>query len=558
MELEELARKYALKNAVEYSGECDPGAVIGKIMAEEDFNPEEVQKVAGRVCGKVNSMTEEEQRDELGEYEFEEAKEEHDPLPDLPGAEEGGVVVRFAPNPNSPPHIGHSRGMVINGALAEKYDGDLVLRFDDTDPRKKRPLKNDEIDAYEMYREDYTWLGYEPDRVIHSSKRFDEYVRHAEELIEMGKAYVCECSMERGREYRSKGEACPCRPKEPEENMELWKQMKEGVLGEGEAVLKIKTDLDHKNPAVRDFVAFRIIEDPDHPITGDEYSVWPMLDFAGAIEDHLTGTTHIVRGKDLRASTKRQEYIYEYFDWDYPEVRYWGNVKLTGTEAPVSSSSLKEMIQDGELEGWDDVRAPTLRGFRKRGFRPEALRNFWREMGVSEKDSTASIETLESYNRDIVEKSDRYFFVREPVELEIQDLPEHVKPQIPYHPEDPERGHRKPDLERDDGKVKVLVDQDDLEDGFLRLKGLCNLEVEGNQASFVEGDHTRAVERNAPIIHWVPGNADRATVVMNDGEEVEGRIEPHTIDEDEVVQFERFGFVRCEKPINNLFYYTHE
>ena len=168
MELEELARKYALKNAVDYEGECNPGAVIGQIMSEEDFEPSEVQQVAGKVCGQINSMDLEEQKQALEEYEFEEKTHEHDPIPDLDVDDEEQVVVRFAPNPNGPPHIGHARGMVINGELKQKYDGKLILRFDDTDPRKKRPLKTEEYDAYQMYKEDYEWLGYEVDEVRYS------------------------------------------------------------------------------------------------------------------------------------------------------------------------------------------------------------------------------------------------------------------------------------------------------------------------------------------------------------------------------------------------------
>lgn len=552
MDIEELARKHALENAVEYGGECNPGAVIGKVIAESEAKPDEVQEVAGRVCSQVNVLSLEEQKEAMGEYEYEEEEHEHDPIPDLAGAEGEDVVVRFAPNPNGPPHIGHARGMVINGELRDKYSGTLVLRFDDTDPRKKRPL----LEAYDWYPEDYEWLGYEPDEMVHSSKQFEKYYRHAEELIELGKAYVCRCDPEEGREYRSEGEACPHREKSPGSNMDEWEDMKEGRLEEGEAVLKIKTDLDHKNPAVRDFVAFRIIENPDHPMTGDEHRVWPLLDFAGAIEDHYTDTTHIVRGKDLRASTKRQKYIYDYFDWEYPEVRYWGNVQISGFNAPVSGSKLTEMIEEGELDGWDDPRAPTLKALRKRGFRPEAIQEFFIEMGVSENDVEASVETLESANREVVEDSDRYFFVKEPVELEIEGVPQDISPEIPLHPDHQERGAREPELDIEDGKVKVLVEEEDLQNGFLRLKGFCNIEVEGKEAEYVEGDHRAAVERDAPIVHWVPSSAGKAKVVMPDAQELEGRIEENSIDVEEVVQFERFGFVR--KDGEARFYFAHE
>lgn len=584
MELEEIARKYALRNAVDHGGECNPGAVIGKIFAEEEFeNKGEVTQKTQQVCQEVNELSLEEQEEELESYEFEEKEEEeHDPIPDLEKADEyDEIVVRFAPNPNGPPHIGHARGMTINGELRDKYEGKLILRYDDTDPVTKRPLE----EAYDMYAEDYEWLGYNPDEVRYSSKNFDTYIEYAEKLIEMGKAYVCQCTQEEGHKYREEGEACPHRDQSAEENMQLWKKMRaeteeveneeeevedssdedsskgdskneKDYFEEGEATLKIKTDMQHKNPAIRDFVAFRIIDNADHPVTGDEYRVWPLLDFQGAIEDHVMGTTHIVRGKELRASTKRQKFIYDYLDWDYPHIMYWGNVKISGFDAPVSTSTLTEMMEEGELDGWDDPRAPTLRALRKRGFQPEALQNFYIEMGVSEKDIEASTETLESHNRKVVDdKAERRFFVQNPVKLEISGLPEDVEPHMARHP-DQDLGTRSFDLEREDGKATVLVEEEDLEDGFLRLKGLCNIEIEDGKAEYREGDHTDALDRDAEIVHWAPSNADEAQVFMADGEVKKGRIEPSEYEKDEVYQFERFGFVRCEE--DGIFYFTHE
>ena len=568
MEIEEIARKYALRNAVDHGGECNPGAVIGKIFAEEEFeNKGEVQKKAQKVCQEVNELSLEEQREKLEAYEFDiPEKEEHDPIPDLDVDEDEEVVVRFAPNPNGPPHIGHARGMTINGELRDKYEGKLILRYDDTDPVTKRPMK----EAYEMYAEDYAWLGYEPDEVRYSSKNFDTYIEYAEKLIEMGEAYVCKCSQEEGHEYRKEGEACPHRDQSVEENMSLWERMKNEASGsedsrrksekisEGEATLKIKTDMNHKNPAVRDFVAFRIIDDPDHPITGDEYRVWPLLDFQGAIEDHVMGTTHIVRGKDLRASTKRQKYIYDYLDWEYPDIRYWGNVQISGFDVPVSGSTISELIDEGELEGWDDPRAPTIRALKRRGFQPEALQEFFIEMGVTENDIEASIEGLEKANTRVIdEDADRYFFVAQPEKLTVSGLPEDLEADMQVHPEHPERGTRSPELEVEDGELEIFIDEKDFEDGFYRLKGLCNIEINDGEAEYRPGDHKDALEKDADFIHWTPIYAEEASVRMPDGKTIKGRIEPNSIEEDEIVQFERFGFVRCDSREEKVFYYAH-
>ena len=553
MELEELALKYALKNAVEHDGECNTNAVMGQIFSEGEFQDKgKVGRAAGKVCSQINQMSLEDQKEEMEAYEYEEESHEHDPIPDLDVEDDEEVVVRFAPNPNGPPHLGHARGMTVNGELRDKYDGKLILRFDDTDPVTKRPMK----EAYQMYEEDYEWLGYKPDEVRYSSRNFDKYIEYAEKLIEKGKAYVSKASQEEMQKHRREGTASEYRSQSVEKNMELWEKMRDGGLKEGEAVLKVKTDLDHKNPAVRDFVAFRIIDDADHPITGDEYRVWPLLDFQGAIEDKLMGTTHIVRGKDLRASTKRQKYVYEYFNWEYPDIMYWGNVRISGFNAPVSSSTLGEMVKNEELDGWDDPRAPTIRALKRRGFRPKAIREFFRDMGVTENDVEASIEGLEKENTRLIdEESDRAFFVGEPVKLELKEVPEDLKAEIPVHPEFPERGHREYDLDVEDGELEIFVEEKDLEDGFIRLKGLCNIEVEDGVPEYRPGDHKDALENDAEFIHWVPEGSHKATVRMPDGEDTEGLVEPKEIEVDEVVQFERFGFVR--KDSENIFYFTH-
>ena len=547
MNLEELARKHALKNAAGHGGEADPGAVVGKIFSESEFSDkEEVVEAAQKAASQVNQLSTEEIRKEMENYSYSEKEKEHDPLPDLETDGED-VVVRFAPNPNGPPHLGHARGMIINAELKQKYGGKLILRYDDTDPVTKRPKE----EAYEMYREDYEWLGYQIDEVRYSSKNFETYYSYAEQLIEKGKAYVSKASQEEMQELRRKGEASKYRKQSPEKNMELWKKMKNGGLKEGEAVLKVKTDLDHKNPAVRDFVAFRIIEEPDHPITSNKYRVWPMLDFQGAIEDHEMGTTHIIRGKDLRASTKRQKYIYDYFDWDYPRIRYWGTINVTGFNAPMSTSTITEKIQNGELNGWDDPCVGTLRALKRRGFQPEALKKFFIDQGLTENDVEASVQSLEKENTRIIDQdAERAFFVEDPVEIKLEDAPESLEAEIPMHPENPEMGVRTPEV-----NDRIVIDRSDLENGFKRLKGLCNVQLDGQEAEYRPGDHKKALEKDADFIHWLPADSPKTQVLMPDGTRNEGLVEDRAYQEGEIYQFERFGFVKREA---SGFIFTHE
>ncbi len=180
---------------------------------------------------------------------------------------------------------------------------------------------------------------------------------------------------------------------------------------------------------------------------------------------------------------------------------------------------------------------------------------------MSENDVTVPVDNLYTENRKIVdEEADRYFFVADPVEITVEGVPEDLEPEIRLHPEDPGRGVRSPEIDVQDGELRLLIDRKDLEEGFLRLKALCNIEItdaENGRAEFREGDHHDAMDRDADIIHWVPEDAELARVVMPDAEEIEGRIEPNSIEGEEVVQFERFGFARCDEPEENIFYYAH-
>ena len=258
----------------------------------------------------------------------------------------GKVVMRFAPNPNGPATLGSARGMVVNSEYVKMYKGKFILRFDDTDPDIKRPM----LEAYEWYLDDFRWLGVVPDQVIYASDHFPLYYDYARKLIEMGKAYVCFCKGEYFKELKDAKKACPHRGVSPEENLRHWEKMLAGEYEDQQAVLRIKTDIEHKDPALRDWGAFRIRK-MAHPrsVIGNKYCVWPLLDFAGAIEDHELGMTHIIRGKDLMDSEKRQSYIYKYFGWKYPRTTHWGRVKIYEF-GKFSTSSLRKAIETRRIQ----------------------------------------------------------------------------------------------------------------------------------------------------------------------------------------------------------------
>ncbi len=539
----ELIEKYALQNAVKYKAAPNAGAVMGKLMGEHPelrARAKEVSPLVKEVLAEIEKTSPEEWQKRLEAIapelivELSVKKEPDKGLPALDGAE-NGVVMRFAPNPNGPPTLGSARGIIVNSEYVKKYGGKFIIRFDDTDPVKKRPMP----EAYGWYLEDCNWLDAKPDLVITASERIDKYYPIAEELIRRGGAYVCACPQAVFKEHKDKGIPCEHRDQSIEQNLELWKQMLDGRLAEGQAVLRVKTDMSHKDPAIRDWPAFRIVTAP-HPLVGDRYHVWPLLDFESAVEDHLLGTTHILRGKDLADSGSRQRYLYRYLGWEYPKVIHWGRIKIHQFGS-FSTSKLRKAIEAGEYTGWDDPRVPTVRAMRCRGIRPEALRRFMIDLGVGETDISISMDSIYAENRKLVDQeANRYFFVWNPVSLQIEgDVPAFGR--APLHPTI-DRGWR--DIPAGNNLFICRSDLEALKVGDnIRLKDLCNVEMtslEPAGARFLGKD----VGKRTKIIHWAPADGPAVKVMKPDGID-EGIGEAGIAGElGKVVQFERYGFVR--------------
>lgn len=546
--------KYVVANAAKY-GKANEKAVMGKVIAE---NPDlrskarEVLEMVRQCIEEFESLSDEEKEKLIQRYkDVGKKKKVHElTLPPLEGVERKGkskVVMRFAPNPNGPPTLGSARGIIVNGEYTKMYNGKFIVRFDDTDPRTKRPM----LEAYEWYLEDIEWLGYRPDEVIYASKRIPIYYDYARKLIEMGKAYTCFCSQKEFKTYRDRGVECPHRNIDPEKALEIWDEMLNGRYDEGDVVLRIKTDMQHKDPAIRDWVAFRIIKEA-HPLTGEEFVVYPTLDFESAIEDHICGITHIIRGKDLIDSERRQKYIYRYFGWEYPVTKHWGRVKIFEF-GKLSTSAIKKEIENGKYCNWDDPRLPTIRALRRRGFEPEAIRRFFISLGVGENDVSVSLKNLYAENRKIVDvKANRYFFVWDPVKIEIEGLPGEIEIELPLNP-------TKNTKRRLKGKKSVYVTKDDFErlkGQIVRLKDFCNIILD-HRARFA-GFELEGVKKGRNIIHWLPENDVLPCKVL--GEKTwNGLVEKNVISEKgKVVQFERFAFCRIESVGNEIVsIYTH-
>ncbi len=558
-EIKLLIRKYALQNAVKYNKIPQAGPVMGKVMATPELRSQarEVSSLMEEVLGEIKAMPPDSWEKELENLAPElvsELKEKKEPQQGLPPLEiNGALVMRFAPNPNGPPTIGSARGIVVNSEYTKRYHGKLIIRFDDTDPATKRPM----LEAYDWYLEDCEWLGAKPDEIVIASDRIPRYYEVAEELIQKDGAYVCFCEQEAFKALKDAKRACPHREQGTQRNLEYWHGMISGKYEEQEAVLRIKTDIQHKDPAIRDWVAFRIIKMP-HPRVGDRYKVWPLLDFEGAVEDHLLGTTHIIRGKDLADSEKRQRYIYEYMGWTYPKTLHWGRVQIHEF-GKLSTSGLKKAIAEGKYTGWDDPRVPTIRALRRRGIKAEALRKFMIELGLGETDISLSLDTLYAENRKFIDPvANRYFFVWNPVELEIEGAEPKVA-KAPLHP-------AKREMREIPVGKKVLVCQSDVDaltvGERLRLKDLYNIEITSIsplKAKFIGTDMELVKKEKARIIHWVPPDGLKVKVLAPEGEYsgiCESGIEKEL---DKVVQFERFGFVRIDSVDGEVVaYFTHK
>jgi glutamyl-tRNA synthetase len=537
----ERARTYALENAVRYGGRANGKAVLGKLLAEDPSlrdRSEEVRALVEDVVAEVNRMTPKAQREELERTAPELLERRKAPkeegLPDLPGVGET-VVLRLAPYPSGPLHIGNARAFLLNDHYAKRYGGRLYLVYDDTIGSEEKPIVPE---AYDQIADGLEWLGIAWHDTVYKSDRLPIHYEWAERLIAAGFAYVCECPAETLRRNREAREACVHRAQPPAAALEGWRDMLRGAYAEGEAVLRVKTDMGHPNPAFRDRVLFRIAE-REHPRTGSQYRVWPLLEFSWAVDDILLGITHVIRGKDLA-----MEDLMETFLWDAwavqrrPVFVHYGILRFEGLE--LSKSRMRRAVEAGEYAGIDDPRTWSLQSLRRRGLRPEAVRSFLLAFGLSLSDVRVAAETLYAENRRLIDgEANRYTFVPDPVAVDIVGLSEEGEVRVPLHPAVPERGHRV--LPTGPRVWLPRADYEGRRGEEIRLKDFCNVRLDGRVTL------TSKDVRDLPKVQWLRDGV-AAEVVMPDGAVVRGLAEPAVVQlpVGTVVQFERFGFVRLD------------
>ncbi len=529
--------KNVLKNAIEHDGRAELKSVVNKLLGSYPELRSSIKDLMADInlsISKINSMSIEEQislaNEKYSDILIVEKKNEEHHLPDLKNVK-GKVVMRMAPSPSGPLHIGHSRMLILNDEYVKRYGGELILRIEDTNPNNIYPQ------AYDMIQEDTRWLDVNFTQFVIQSERMELYYKRARELILMGKAYICKCRVEDFKRDLMESKACPHRNLPPEMMVEQFDQIITGHDKDLKPVLVIKTDLNHPNPAVRDWIAFRVIETP-HPHTGKKYRFYPLMNFSVAVDDHELELTHVIRGMDHLNNTERQKYIFNYFKWDIPEYFHYGLINIQ--DAILSTTSMRKGIEAGEYRGWDDVRLATLLALRRRGYQKETFRKYWIDSGLNDVNSDFSWEIFNSMNRQFIDHSaNRYFFVSDPVKVKINGSPE-TESMIPLYPKESERGFRKYSLDKDQTLYLQKSDINDAkENDTVRLKDLYNIIYKDGAWHYLNSEN----KTRRKIIHWVKDDSPEFEVYKPDGTTDRGFIESDAVKANGIVQFERYAFV---------------
>jgi len=564
---ENLIRKHTFANAYLHEGKADLSVVISKMVADLPELRLQIKEMIPRVkiiIQDVNNMTLTEQQKHI-KKEFPELLEKQEKiveerkLPPLPNVRKEMVVTRFPPEPNGYLHIGHAKAAVIDKTYAQMYNGKMMLRFDDTNPVKER------LEYYDAIREDLNWLGIKFDSEKNSSDDMELFYRYAEKIIQLQRAYVCTCQASSIKENRAIGKGCACRSLSVENNLGRWRKMFDNYkMNEG--ILRLKGDIASQNTALRDPTLFRII-DSNHPLRGDKYRVWPTYDFAAPIEDSLDGVTHALRTKEYELRDEVYFLILNLLDLRSPELIEFSRLEIKGTT--ISKRKLNHFVTEGLVKGWDDPRLPTLSALKRRGFLPECIHEFVLNLGVGKSESQPDWSLIESVNR---KKLDpivrRFFFVPDPVRLEVIDAP-NTTVKLKNHPEK-DFGERSIET-----KGVFHISREDAEQfkekDMFRLLGLYNVKVESTSYSKLVGRYVgEELKNEIPKVQWVSDTNIEFSVLVLEDLITEGEFnkdslkiirgfaeqECKKLQIDDKIQFVRFGFCRVDS--HNIAILTHK
>jgi len=383
------------------------------------------------------------------------------------GKNQGRVHTRFPPEPNGYLHIGHAKSICLNFGLAAEFSGLCNLRFDDTNPSKE------DVEYVDSIKADVRWLGFDwDDREFYASDYFAQLCQFAIQLIKAGQAYVCDLSADEIREYRGTltepGKNSPYRDRSVEENLDLFERMREGEFSDGSRTLRAKIDMASPNLNMRDPVMYRILRATHHR-TGDQWCIYPTYDFAHGQSDSIEGITHSICTLEFEDHRPLYDWFLDQLTIHHPQQIEFARLNITYTV--LSKRKLLQLVQHKHVTGWDDPRMPTLAGFRRRGYTPEAIRTFCERIGVAKRNSVVDIAMLEhSLREDLNKRAPRVMAVLRPLRVVIENYPEDQVEELEAvnNPEDPSTGTRKVPFSR-----MLYIEQDDFREappkGFFRL-----------------------------------------------------------------------------------------
>jgi len=355
----------------------------------------------------------------------------------------GRVHLRFPPEPNGYLHIGHAKSICLNFGLSAKNGGLCNLRFDDTNPSKE------DVEYIDSVINDVRWLGFDwDDRLFYASDYFEKMYDYAVRLIKLGKAYVCDLSPEEIRKYRGTfkepGRESPYRNRSAEENLDLFRRMRAGEFPDGSRVLRAKIDMFSHNLNMRDPVLYRILKATHHR-TGNKWCIYPMYDYAHPLEDYYEKITHSVCTLEFEDHRPLYDWVLNALNLpDLPQQIEFARLNLTNTV--MSKRKFRRLVEEGYVAGWDDPRMPTIAGLRRRGYTPEAIRNFCERIGVAKTNSVVDVRFLEHCIReDLNLRAPRVMGVLRPLKLVIKNYPKDIMEEVnaENNPEDPTAGNRK-------------------------------------------------------------------------------------------------------------------
>ncbi|MGC8495946.1 MAG: glutamate--tRNA ligase [Candidatus Micrarchaeia archaeon] len=560
---EELIRKYAIKNAIDY-GKASVSSVLGKVISklgnDEKGNIQDIKAKVMIVVEQVNKEPRSKIEQEYQAYKDEFEKEEKikveqtaKPKMVLENAVYGSFATRYAPEPNGYMHIGNAKAAILAEEFAKIYKGKIFLYFDDTNPEKERS------EYVQAMHDDTSWLGIKFSGEYYASDNIETIYKYAEQAIANGKAYVCTCTPEQMKKDRFDMHECVHRSQSPETNAELFRKMLSGGFEEGEAVLRFKGDMHAQNTVMRDPTIMRI-KKHEHYRQGNKYIVWPTYDFNTPIMDSIHGITDPIRSKEYELRNELYYAVLDAIGLRKPTMHL--EARLVIKNNITHKRVLKTLISEGKLSGYDDPRLVTIASLKRRGIQPQAIREFVLRFGMSKVDSKVSLSMLLDENRGIIDPiAKRLFYVEEPVKVVVKDaVPQSIS--LKMHPTS-NLGTRNYNI----GNTFYISKSDaNMKEGeIVRLKDLYDIRIESADGNGIVATMSKSQDsQQVRKIQWVAdGSNERCTILIpGDPLNDNGTFNPDSLTESKgliesaissmpkgtILQLERFGYAIIDDP----------